>query len=133
MRKKIASQTYFKFAEDINTTLKKISNTEEKKGKIMVASQLYFYSGETGLKYFLKLGNYSMPRDNILLELRMYEPNELNKKLINKIEEIYLDLLPKTIGGRGMRNLGAYQGKNSNIYETHREFAKLVNQLIENE
>lgn len=101
----------------------------------MVACQNYFYSGENGMKYLLKLGKITIDREEILLELKIYDKKYLSEENLEKIEELYLDLLPKKVGGTGYRNIGAYQGKYhpSQIYKAHREFAQYIVKLIENE
>lgn len=126
--KKFASLKYFELGEKVNIEIKNLNNSQEKKGLIMVASQLYFYAGETGLKYLLKLGNYPTSREDILAELEINE--DFSDEILNKLKILYLDLLPFGIGGKGLRNFGAYQGKNSKIYEAHKEFANFVIKLI---
>jgi len=98
----------------------------------MIASQLYFYAGENGLKYLLELTDVPLSRDTLQSQVLTQLSKIFDETTANKIEELYFLLLPKKDGGSGFRNLGAYQGKNSNIYSTHKEFAKLIVDVIKN-
>lgn len=135
MRQKLASYNFFNIAENFYNELIKLPDSEEKAAKVMVACQNYFYSGECGIKHLLKIGKSSIDRENILLELKVYLADNLTEENLEKLEELYLDLLPKRVGGSGYRNIGGYQGKYhpSDIYESHREFALYVVRLLKNE
>lgn len=132
MRKKIACLKFYKIAESVYFDLIKLGNSEEKSADVMVCCQNYFYSGENGIKFLLGLGNYSVARKDILFEVKAYTGDNLNDNEIEKIEELYLNLLPKSVGGVGYRNIGGYQGKYNpdDIYETHKEFADYIVFLI---
>ena len=132
MKEKIASLTAYKYANMIDKEISSTPNQNEKKGKIMIASQLYFYAGENGLKYLLELSDVPLSRDTLQNQVLTQLSKIFDKETSERIEELYLLLLPKKDGGSGFRNLGAYQGKNSNIYNTHKEFAKLIVEAIEN-
>jgi len=135
MRKKLASLEFFEIAEKSYNEIQNISESEKKAAKVMVVCQNYFYSGECGVKYILNLGNFSINREDILLELRTYNGNFLSETELEELINLYLSLLPKSAGGTGFRNMGGYQGKYnpSDIYEAHRDFAKFVVQLLKNE
>ncbi len=114
-KEKIASKLAFEHAEEISEVINSLKpNTPEIKGHIMIASQLYFYAGENGLKYLLQIEG-DMDRFKIIDAIKRDGFKKIGTN-VGKIYELYLKLLPKTnYSGFGFRNMCAYNGVNSNI------------------
>ena len=119
----------FEKAQEIKTKIdsKIYKSDEEKRGLIMIASQLYFYCGENGIKEILQSQKINS-REEIFDKLKNPNVKSLFKsdESYKKVLLYYQAMLPVKSGGRGFRNQGAYKGINSNIFLTHKEFASLV-------
>lgn len=130
MKEKYASITAYESAMLIDKEIENLDDGEIKKGKIMIASQLFFYAGENALKYILDLGDVPLGRDSLYVQVISNLSKSVDEKISEEIEELYTMLLPKKDGGLGFRNMGSYYGKNSNIYSTHKKFATLFYEII---
>jgi hypothetical protein len=94
-KEKVASILAFKHAQKISEIINTLNlETQEIKGHIMIASQLYFYSGENGLKYLLDLEG-DMDRFKIIETIKKDGFKKIGENVGN-IYELYLKLLPKS-------------------------------------
>jgi hypothetical protein len=133
-RFKVASLKSFELAESLLFEIENSKDEEIRAGLRIVASQNYFYAGEFGIKYLLKIRLGNLSREKLKYYLRIHGKKHIDSSSVDKIYFAY-DIILRPINQKGetYSTRSRYKGINGNNFLGMQTFAKTVIQAIKEE